>query len=221
MELCQSSIHSSQSSVYCTGWLVAVTIHEIAWSGYRSAPIKLYHSDVPFTHQARSHKDSSQGDAIVQRGSKNISHNTALAWAASICLFIFDSRWAAAELLFVCAISLPLTLTSTSVSCVFVVLCTLKACSFSRLKAGGTKQPYTRRSLHLRVFHCGFTFPSPGLWILNSSGKFQSKWCWWTLLNTASYRPSNPVSVTNPWCYFYCPPPPPTPVHLSFLYLCL
>lgn len=53
MELCQSSIHSSQSSVYCAGWLVAVTIHEIACSGYRRTPIKLYHSDVAFTRRAK------------------------------------------------------------------------------------------------------------------------------------------------------------------------
>lgn len=38
---------------------------------------------------------------------------------------------------------------------------------------------------------------------------------------TVSYRPSNPVWVTNPWCYFYCyqhpPPPPPNPHSPSVL----
>lgn len=72
--------------------------------------------------ELKRHKDSSQGEAIVQRWSRNISHNEAWALAASICLFIFDSHWATAELLFVSAISPLFTLTSTSVSRVFVAL---------------------------------------------------------------------------------------------------
>lgn len=48
----------------------------------------------------------------------------------------------------------PFTLTSTSASGVFVALCALTACSITRLKAGGTKQPSTGRSRHLRALHC-------------------------------------------------------------------
>lgn len=89
------------------------------------------------------------------------------------------SRWAAAELLFVTTILPPFTLASTSVSCVFVALWTLTDCVFPRLKAGGTKQPYTRRvPLWFYIFQS---------WFLN----IKIKW-----------------KISNPWCYFYCCPPP-------------
>lgn len=118
--------------------------------------------------------EGAQGQLTRRRhcpGSKCVSHKEASAWAGSISLFSFSSRWATAELLFVIALSPPFTLTSTSASGIFVALCALTACSITRLKAGGTKQPSTGQPLHLRALHCSFK----GLSTLDDSSKCKRK----------------------------------------------
>lgn len=163
MELCQSSIHSGQSSVYCAGWLVAVTIHEIACSGYRRTLIKLYYSDAPFTRRTKE----AQGQLARRR----------------YCPARMEKHFTQCSIGLGC-VHLPIHL-GLSLSCSRAAFCQSHFTTFQSdinkcelrlcgpLYADGLfifeaerRRHKSSRSLHLKAAHCSFTFSSPGLCIL-------------------------------------------------------